>query len=397
MTRPTGLGQRHGKSQMKLLLYLAAITRLITAFYLRGAAPRSAGGLLFRNTTGGNPITPLTTSSDQNPSLVNLDSSSTPVTVHTNPSDLSIVQGSLSSSSIRAVESTHSDPLTIVGGSLGLTSNPAVEPTNSGHVTTSQGRSSLGSSITESAAPTEVTTALHRPSSTQSESEDSAGPASTITHKPEPSRPPTSTSVPNTPSTNFLADFLKPSSLYSANPTTVSQSITETPGSTGTPTLDSTLSRTAHNTATQNVMSPSHRASEIVDTSLPPLTATTASIPALTSKPQTAIHIVAIDANTTVQSSLLTVPAPAPAPSGDRVHENAAENTTAGGGTSQTIPGSFTSRITASAITLSRGGATPSTILTEVPTQASPSGQIQASVTGLPRVILPGRVAPAVL
>lgn len=394
-----GLEHGHEKSQMRLLLFFAAVARLTTASYLRGAAPRSAGGPLFLNTTQAAPLTSteavslisveLPSSADGNPmssdhitSLVNSGLSSTSATIQTTPNDVSIAQGSLGSSSTRSVEPTHFGLPTITTGSPGFTSNSAEKPTNSVSVTTSQSMTYVESSIAESTARAEVTTSLRRPSSTPSDSQDSAGPAST--HIPESSQP------LSTPSVHFPANSLMPSSVYNTGPVTVSLSTTTNQETAGAPTLDSTPPRIVHSAATQNLMSSSLRTSGIVESSPSPLTGTTTSLPALTPKPQTAIHAVAIDSNATMQAS--QPPILSPTPTRIQGQENAAEDTTvAGTAASQTVRGSSTSRMsTASAITLTSGGANPTTILTEVASQTTLSGQIQASVTGLPSVILPG-------
>ncbi|KAH8715404.1 Signaling mucin MSB2 [Beauveria bassiana] len=460
----------------------------MAAYHLREAAPRSAGGLLFPNTTqatlppstesasptnveiissaaGGNPAIQPTTSRDPTTMPITLGSSSTAATAPRNPSDLAIVQASPTSSSVHRVEPTDSDQLTVVRVSPGLTSNHAVEPTNSGDLTLMQGSSSSSStyatkppnsvqltvvrgspgltsnpaveptnsgdltvvrggpnpgsnsaagptpsknlalappalslssnSVAEPAASTGVTTASYRSSSIHPGSVDKTGPASTTTHKSEPSRPTTSAEISSTLPTKPPTHPLEPTSVYSALPNTLRQSSTDAPGSTWTPTLTSALSRTAHGTATQEAMSASRqdRASGSVGISLPPLTTTTVPLPATASKPQTAMHAVAIDASTTVDGIPLT--ATSLAPSRDGVPVNTAENLITVGGTaaSQTIQSSFTSRTsTASAVTLSRGGTTATTILTEAPspTRDGPSGRLQTPVQGLPRVILPG-------
>ncbi|PMB65613.1 Signaling mucin MSB2 [Beauveria bassiana] len=478
--------------------------RLTAASYLRDAAPRSSGGLLFLNTTratlststqsvsptnveiissaaGGNPAVQPITSETPTTSLTRPGSSSIAVTAPTSPGGLIIVAGSLSSSSTHALEPTSSDALTVVRGSPGLTSSPAAEPVNSGDLTmvqgssnpgstpavgptssgdltTTQGREGLSSthaaestttdnlttvqggsglssdpavaptgvgasttaqtgpsssstyavrpttstdltatrptpSLSRSAiagtASTDLTRASYRPSSAQSESEGRPGPASTTTHKPAPSRSTTSAEIVSTLPTETLADP-QPSSASSSLPTALGQATSGAPRSTLTLTLASAPSRTTHSTATHDATSPSRqdRASGSVSTSLPPWTAPTASLPTNASKPQTAVHAVAMDANTAVEVSSPTATSPTPSPDGVLV--NIVENSTTVGGTVASQSTSRTS--TASAVTLSRGGAAATTILTEAPspTRDGPPGQVQTPVQGLPRVILPG-------
>ncbi|KAK8140801.1 hypothetical protein G3M48_001850, partial [Beauveria asiatica] len=306
-------------------------------------------------------------------------------------------------SSTHAAESTTSDHLTTVRGSSGLSSDPAVAPTSVGASTTAQASPSssstyavrpqptpsLSSSAIAEPASTDLTRASYRPSSAQSESEGRAGPASTTTRKPAPGRSTTSAEIVSTWPTETPADP-QPSSASSALPTTLGETTSGAPRSTSTLTLASAPSRTTHSTATQDVTSPSRqdRASGSVSTSLPPWTAATASLPTNASKLQTAMHALAMDANTAVEGSSPTATSPTPSPDG--VPVNIVENSTTVGGTVASQSTSRTS--TASAVTLSRGGAAATTILTEAPspTRDGPSGQVQTPVQGLPRVILPG-------
>ncbi|KAM3552526.1 hypothetical protein ARSEF4850_007355 [Beauveria asiatica] len=420
--------------------------RLTAASYLRDAAPRSAGGLLFLNTTratlststqsvsptnveiissaaGGNPAVQPITSKTPTTSLTRPSSSSIAVTAPTSPGGLTIVAGSLRSSSTHAVEPTSSDALTVFKPRQhsrgrankfcsGLSSDPAVAPTNVGASTTAQASPSssstyavrpttstdltatqptpsLSSSAIAEPASTDLTRAPYRPSSAQSESEGRAGPASTTTRKPAPGRSTTSAEIVSTWPTETPADP-QPSSVSSALPTTLGETTSGAPRSTSTLTLASAPSRTTHSTATQDVTSPSRqdRASGSVSTSLPPWTAATASLPTNASKLQTAMHALAMDANTAVEGSSPTATSPTPSPDG--VPVNIVENSTTVGGTVASQSTSRTS--TASAVTLSRGGAAATTILTEAPspTRDGPSGQVQTPVQGLPRVILPG-------
>lgn len=494
---------------MKLLLYFAAITRLTAASYLREAAPRSAGGLLFLNTTqatlststesvsptnvetissaaSGSSTTPPTTSKSSITSPIKPDSSSAAVTAPTSPGDLTVVGSSPSSSSTHAVEPTGSNLLTVVRGSLGvpssptvalasssdltmvhsssnLGSDPAVEPPSSSDVTTTQGKLGLSSTYaaelttsgyssavrvslgpggdpgvvptnagdmtTVQASPglgsepgavsttvgvvtavqassssgstdtvksttfTDLTAAPSRPSSIYSESEDKAGLASTATRKPEPDRSSTSAESVSTrftePSTAAQSSFV-----YSVSPAPLGHTTPGAPSSSWTLTLASAFSRTAHSAATSDATPPSRqdRVSGSVSTPRPPGAATTATLPAA-SKPQTAMHAVAVDANTTVESSLPIVPPLAT--SSTEGHVDVAETLTTVGTqvSSQAMQSSSSARrtSTASAVTLSSGGAVPTTIISEAasPTQGRPSGQLATPSQGLPRVILP--------
>ncbi|TQV90511.1 PDZ domain-containing protein [Cordyceps javanica] len=121
------------------------------------------------------------------------------------------------------------------------------------------------------------------------------------------------------------------SSVYFASPTTLGHTTSGARSSSWTLTLASALSRTAHSTATADVTSQSRQdgASGSVSTSRTPWAATTALPPASASKPQTAMHAVAVDANTTVESSLPAATPSTPSPAGTRA--DVAENLTTAG------------------------------------------------------------------
>ncbi|XWW94407.1 hypothetical protein V2A60_002423 [Cordyceps javanica] len=479
---------------MKLLLYVAAITHPAAASFLRNAAPRSAGGLLFLNTTqaalststmsvspvissaaGSSLTTQRTTTWPPTTPPVRPGSSSTAVTAPTSPGDSTIVDSSFRSKSTPGAEPTISDPSTVILSSLGGTSSPGrvpasssdsslgygssnpgsnpagepassadkpgsssthtldpttsgrptavrgspdpgsdpvVAPTNAGDLTTTQASTSwstytvkpttfailtttqpesgLSSNPVAGPASTDATTASY-PSSVQPGSGDKAGPASTATHKPGLGW--STTGAEAVKPTEPPADRQSPS-VHSTSPTALRQATSGVPSRTRTLTLASALSRTAHSTATADVTSRSRQdgASGSVSTSRTPWAATTALPPASASKPQTAMHAAASGANTTVDGSLLIATSPTTPPAG--VHVNVAENLASNGGTvtSQTKQGSDSTRrtSTASAVTLSSGGAVPTTILTEAasPTRVRPSSAA-TPLQGLPRVILP--------